>query len=39
LGEVGDFLEDFTEIKDFSGKKVRQLTAAGWVSWVVVEKE
>jgi alpha-tubulin suppressor-like RCC1 family protein len=36
-GDGHVFGEEFSEIHTFSGKKVRQLVAAGWTSWVVVE--
>ncbi|KAF1938907.1 hypothetical protein EJ02DRAFT_382908 [Clathrospora elynae] len=35
LASVGEFVEDFVEVADLKGKRIAQLAAAGWSSFVV----
>lgn len=37
LGGTPEFVEEFTEVKILSGKKVAQLRASGWSTWIVAE--
>ncbi|KAF2178714.1 hypothetical protein K469DRAFT_717929 [Zopfia rhizophila CBS 207.26] len=39
VGGTPKFVDEFTEVRELRGKKVRSLVCAGWSSWVVVESE